>query len=448
MVKRDSNNILLGSIVVVAPDNTSASLMKSTLTNFGLADTECVLPKDLKQDTEPFFSNSIRILLIASETALSNELLKITRKVIENGGWAGVWCSPSAASLKPNDAWLTEQLLMQCGACLSENLDALSAAARFKTLTTMLKTTTIGVKGKSNAVTVRLATALELQGFKISNSQMPITLKIEDTGQIFAQSKQQSFLLGEPTAAALALKLAYRFQFEEAVADIPIRVNQKDIALVVQPPPRLLSEPASKKLFAAFGMAIPEEHLCQSPSESVRNVTSRIGMSVLKLAKPRLENKQNLGAVIKNIAGASAARRASQILDSLGKSLGPPPSLGILVSEQIEGGLRVWLKMKIHPVIGRIVVCGKGDIPDTQPITAFTVPVTASEVLRAFAYAEIDADTQSLQKIARAVCKFGKVVNDLSDRINRAEIHPLVATDAGSEALVLDALVSIGATDT
>jgi hypothetical protein len=164
----------------------------------------------------------------------------------------------------------------------------------------------------------------------------------------------------------------------------------------------------------------------------------------MKLVKPRLEHKQDAGAVILDVEGTAGARRAAQVLESLGAAMGPPKALGVLVADSITGGVRISVRMEIHPRFGRVLIVGKGDKIEGPPLVAFRAPVTTDRVRIALLKATLSSDHTAVQKIAVALSKVSVLVSDLAGRINRMEIHPLVAVDTHPAALALDALAAVG----
>ncbi len=439
---------------VLAADNASLGAMAFALDAVGVHPvTRIRLSDDAKEITTAANSPDAKRMLLSMDTPLSIEVLDAVRRQTSQTGWVGVWRRTDTSS--PEEVfgtWLSEQLLFQHGATLHSSLAVLAAAMRLHPLKSQLTSPAVPVTGKPSGILDRLKKSLVDNGFEVVASKKEAFFIVSDHGEILLGKEPTPAPIGEPTAAVSALKLVCRDLFEDSIEETELEIRQKDVDLIVQPPPRLLSEPTSKKLFCAFGMSASDDQLCGSPTEASRVVSARGGVFAFKLAKPRLEKKQAAGAVVLGVAGATGARRAVQTLASLGDSLGPPPPLGILVCPQIDGGIRVWIKMQLHPVFGRVVLLGAGDNPNKPPLAAFKTPVSSADALRSLADIDfgsaVDASpadkTEGFRKIARSVSTFSRMVQTLSGRINRAEIHPLVAAKDHSEALVLDALAAVG----
>jgi hypothetical protein len=445
---------------IAASDEASFFAIEAALADVGISSIVRVrLSKDAKEiaASEKILSPSdgtqpVRLLL-AIDKDISPSMLDSLHRIVETGGWVGVW-SRADKSLAHDafDMWLCEQMSAQQGAALHNSLSVLAAAMRLHALQPNIQSLKISVGGKPSGVLDRLKRALVENGFEVTAGKKAFVFGVGDKGEVFigkdfnADSSDglPTGVIDDPMIAASALKLVCLDSFVEPVEDVEVKPRQKDIDLIVQPPPRLLSEPTSKKLFAAFGMSATEDQLCRSATEAARFISGRDSLSVFKLAKPRLERKQEAGAVILGVNGAAGARRALQVLESLGESMGPPPPLGILVCPQVDGGFRVWLKMQLHPTFGRVVLVGAGDRSDTAPIAAFKAPVSSTAVFIALIRSNLSEDISSMRKIARSVSRFSRMIHTLSGRINRAEIHPLVASDNFPDALVLDALAAVG----
>jgi acetyltransferase len=267
------------------------------------------------------------------------------------------------------------------------------------------------------------------------------SIRVADTGEVTAQAPGRDALEAQDV---VRFAMAFRL-----LADQPLDLTAlpaPDTAVVeaiVRPPGRLLSETTSKRLLAAFGITPPREQLCESATEAVRFAASLDGPAVLKLVKPALENKRDLGAVRIGVLGPSAVRREVHSLRSLGQKLGRPSALGVLVAQQISGGARIWLSMEDHPIFGRILRVGPGDDPLGTPAFVVSAPVDERQALKALSMVGIGA-TAEQRKLGQAIAACSRMADSLGQRIDQLEIHPLVALPGREAAIALDGLVGIG----
>jgi hypothetical protein len=431
--------------VVVAPDSQSVACVCRALEARGIeARDTATPPSKWAVIALERFSARPGLLILVPSPKLGSDQLRVVSRVVKRGGMVLAWTHGSpAATPSPGDQWIVESLLKQCGARASKRLPIIALAAEIYSAVSASDWKGVTVSGPAGSVKTRLIEALTSAGVFADRGRSPMSLEVSSNGLISLRA------VGKPTAVeafpselAEALELLSR-RSEIEVTDNAPRVDEHGLSLFLQPPARLLSEVASKKLFRMFGIDTPKEQLCQSPSEAVRFAKTLAGKAVFKLVKPRLEGKQRIGAVIRDVEGPAAQRRAVHTLTALGNSLGKPKMLGVLVAEQIVADTSVWLKMTNHRHLGRLVLMGSGHRPDTAPETALPAPATFAQAYRALVESGLSSLPGPTEKLALAVSRFATLVDALGPKIDRAEIHPLVADDSLDSALALDALISI-----
>ena len=430
----------------VATDEAALTQLAAALHAVGLREPHCTrLSKGWKGAAALGRQVSDGVLLLTADEGISPAVLSAVREIGGAGGMVGVWTgAEDPTGTAPGEQWIGEQLLFQEGAVLSPYLAPLAVALRLHRAGVRDFVSGVSLQGKQNAVWKRLSEALSAAGFETRSGKKGFALVVDAAGNVFPENRDIDVALGEPKVVVEGMKLLAGRRGRPSPDIDAYPVSREDVDLIAQPPPRLLSEIASKKLFAAFGLLPPFEQLCRSPSEAARVAAGRPGTCVMKLVKPRLENKQDAGAVLLGIEGTAAARRAAQVLDSLGTAMGPPEALGVLTAEEISGGLRLSLRMLRHPRFGRLVVIEKGDRPSGRPCILLRAPVDANCVCAALRREHLSSDENAIKKIGVAVSRFSEMIGELKGRICRAEIHPLVAADAYPDALVLDALAEVG----
>ena len=398
------------------------------------------------KDTIALFKKQSGLLLLVSSPKLGREQLDLTREVIAAGSVVLTWIAAyTAAKDKRDDAWILDRLLEQAGARTTPRISTLLTASLCHRIIQKPTTSIASVKGRAGSVQARLRAALEMAGVSVVRSGADLSLKVLEEGEIILKSKGREAPLDEdPASVAEALSLLLPGPMaNDGRARASFEFDQLEVARIVQPPKRLLSETASKKLARAFGLVTPREQLCRSPSEAVRFAKTLGGPKVLKLVKPRLTKKREKRAVITDVEGAAQTRRAACDLESRGDALGPPKSLGILVAEQIPSKAHLSLEMVDHPMFGRLVLGSKGDTLTDHPVLALLAPATCSEALAALEKTGLGVDTTEREKLALGVSRFSSMIYELGLEINRAEIHPLVTSKDLDDPLVLDALISI-----
>jgi acetyltransferase len=268
-------------------------------------------------------------------------------------------------------------------------------------------------------------------------------LEISARGEPRLVSGSRRLALPDPEGSLRALALlCSRPAVDAAPAPPAIPADADVVELIVRPPARLLSETASKRLVQAFGIALPREALSASPTESAR-IAAELGEPVvLKLVRPQTSGKADLGAVVIGVRGPARIRRVHHELERLGASLGPPAPLGVLVASEVADGARFWIASAPHAELGAVVLGGTGDRPSPAPGFALKAPATEDDAARAIARAAPQLATPQRTALAAAVARFSSLVSTLGARIDRAEIHPLVAPPSGP-AVALDALIGV-----
>lgn len=240
-------------------------------------------------------------------------------------------------------------------------------------------------------------------------------------------------LAREPAPGAMSLTSAQR----QVVEQVRHRTGADAIAL---------DEVQSKELLRAYGIATPAEMVVRSPVEAVE-AAERIGYPVvLKAVAARLLHKSDAGGVALHLANAqeldAAYERMSQRLSHL-------PVEGMLVCQQIQGGLELVLGLHRDPEVGLVAMAGSGGVLlELIKDVAFCVPpishAKACDMLRRIRAGRfmqgyrgsppLDADA-----VAAALISLGRLAADLGDSIESVDINPLAALPQG--ALALDALI-------
>jgi hypothetical protein len=342
--------------------------------------------------------------------------------------------------------WVLERLWRQRGALLFAEAGTMFEAIRVQTFLGAggaIPRVRIGrTKAALSTRLSALAARLDVVARAADDSFAP-RLDIAADGAASLSHGRRRLALPDPERTLRALgALGSRRLAAAPPAEPAIAIDRAIVDLIVKPPHRILSEVASKRLLEAYGIALPQERLCGSPTEAARFAAELGATAVLKLVRPALRDKHRAGAVLLAVSGAANVRRAHNELLRRGRALGPPPPLGVLVCREITGGARVWLARELHPELGPLVIGGPGDRPGT-PELAVRAPCTIAEARRALEDAVVVAvGREQLDALAVALARFSRLVADLGTRIGAAEIHPLVALDAGP-AIALDALIAI-----
>jgi acyl-CoA synthetase (NDP forming) len=215
--------------------------------------------------------------------------------------------------------------------------------------------------------------------------------------------------------------------------------------------PVALDEAQSKEVLRAYGIAAPAEALVTSQAEAIK-AADRIGYPVvLKAVSAELIHKSDVGAVALDLATpeqlAAAYDRMAQ--DLLQQNLSPHRITGMLVCEQIRGGVELVLGLHHDPEMGLVIMAGLGGLllELIKDVTFCAPPVSpdkARDMLARLRGAALlrgyrGAPALDVEAVVGALVALGRLAFDLEEVVQSVDINPFVALPQGGMAL--DALI-------
>jgi acyl-CoA synthetase (NDP forming) len=208
-------------------------------------------------------------------------------------------------------------------------------------------------------------------------------------------------------------------------------------------PGRTLSERASKELLAAYGIPVTRDRLATNPAETVEAAKELGYPVVLKASGDTLTHKSDRGLVRIGLTGDQQVRRAYDELTDAA-----PEAEGILVCEQIDGGVETIVGIVQDELFGPAVMFGLGGIAVEifKDITFRVPPFDKAEARRMIeelrsvellkgARGRPKAD---LKAIVDVIMKVQRLAIDLAGDLVELDVNPLVALP--DRAVALDAL--------
>lgn len=214
--------------------------------------------------------------------------------------------------------------------------------------------------------------------------------------------------------------------------------------------PTPLSEVDSKALLRAYGLRTPRERLAGSAAEAVR-IARAIGFPVvLKAAGAELTHKSDAGGVLLNNITASAVRQGyGAILRNVARKARGVAVDGVLVAEQVAGGLELVIGASRDPEMGPMVMFGSGGVAlELYRDVAFAAPTldeSSAETLIARTRAAPliggyrGAPPLDWKALVKALMAVSRLACDLGDRLESVDVNPFVLRRRGG--IALDALV-------
>ena len=216
--------------------------------------------------------------------------------------------------------------------------------------------------------------------------------------------------------------------------------------------PVTLSEVDSKALLAAYGLKLPKERVVARAADAA-SVARKIGFPVvLKGMSADLPHKTEAGAVLLGIGSEKAVRQGHATIVKNVRAYDKNVKLdGILVAQQVTGGLELAIGISNDPEVGPIVMVGQGGIAlELYQDVAFSSP----DLDKAKASALIDRiKTAGLidgwrgqpgydrAAVVEALVALGAIARDLRGVVEAIDVNPFVALKKGKGAVALDALV-------
>jgi acyl-CoA synthetase (NDP forming) len=216
----------------------------------------------------------------------------------------------------------------------------------------------------------------------------------------------------------------------------------------------VLMEAEAKALFAKVGVPVAEDRRCAT-AEAAAEAATAVGFPVvLKLDSPDIAHKTEVGGVKLNLPDAAAVKAAfAEIMASAAKHAPTARLDGVLVQRMAPKGVEIILGARRDPQFGTMVLVGTGGVQaelwrdvalDLAPVS----PARAEELLRSLqGFPLLDgfrgAPKADVAALAQAVSAFSQFVAAAGDRVEEAEVNPVIAGDWG--CLAVDGLVRCGA---
>jgi acetate---CoA ligase (ADP-forming) len=205
------------------------------------------------------------------------------------------------------------------------------------------------------------------------------------------------------------------------------------------------SEPEAKAVLAAYGIAVPREVVVHSPDEARAAVASMPGPAVLKIVSPDIVHKSDVGLVR---IGVRAVEATEVYTELVGRAAAVRPDAaieGVLVAEQVQGGVEMAVGVTRDAVFGPVVMVGLGgtlvevfgDVSVRVPPFPDTEARAMVDELRGRALldgvreqppADVDALVAVVMAVQRIVLDHGAAVAEL-------DVNPLIVGPTGAVAV-------------
>src|SRR5207248_4339758 len=153
-------------------------------------------------------------------------------------------------------------------------------------------------------------------------------------------------------------KLARRKPVEETALAV-----REEVARSLAAAAPVLTEVASKKLLAYYGVPLPPEAVAASEDDAVEAAAKIGGAVALKVQSPDILHKTEAGAVMLGLSGAAAVREGYRTVLARAKAAQPNAKIdGVLVQAMAKRGLEMILGITRDPDFGPMLMVGLGGI--------------------------------------------------------------------------------------
>lgn len=277
-----------------------------------------------------------------------------------------------------------------------------------------------------------------------------------DEGRLGWTGKSTTLTLGTPAEVGEALRaLRARAEAGPPARAVIGNLDRAAVQQIIFGPPRALSDPASKSALEPYGLPMPLEELCTSPSRAASEA-ARIGFPVrISLASPDLRVWDHPDLAVDGVDNAARVRDVYRQIMTMASERQPDARLlGVAVTATTSA--QALLRVIAEPLPeGRVLAeIGFAD-PHGRAAgdRTFTVlpagPDAIDRVLGRLAGAELLLGGGAAQRrasvsaIADVLLRLAAFVDEQKREVERVELHPL-ALLVGGAVEVREACVTVG----
>jgi acyl-CoA synthetase (NDP forming) len=212
-----------------------------------------------------------------------------------------------------------------------------------------------------------------------------------------------------------------------------------------------LNEAEAKALFAQAGIPSVRERVASTPDQAAEIARELGGPVVVKVLSRDIVHKSDVGGVRVGVTPADVARVSAEILTAVGQSAPAARVDGLLVQEQVSGGVEVIVGFTRDPQLGPVVLVGAGGLATElyQDVVLRLPPIGHADarkmVERLRCYPLLTGfrgrPRADLAALTACIVAFSELVLELDDRLVEAEINPIFVLPEGRGVRAADAHV-------
>lgn len=271
-----------------------------------------------------------------------------------------------------------------------------------------------------------------------------------------ARGAEPTIVLGPPRAVGEALRACrLRTQAMPPARAVMEGVDRAAVQEVIFGPPRALSDPASKAALDPYGLPMPIEELCTSPSRAASEA-ARLGFPVrISLASPDLRLWDHADLAVDGVDNAARVRDVYRQIMAMASERQPDARLlGVHVTATTTA--QAMLRVVAEPLPEGLVLAEigfadpHGRAADDRTVTVLPASVDAIErVLGRLAGAPLvlgggaSARRAAVHAISDTLLRLAAFVDEHRAEVERVELHPMaLLLDGATE--VREACVTVG----
>lgn len=285
---------------------------------------------------------------------------------------------------------------------------------------------------------------MERSGWTAERSAGKLVLLDEGLVGWQGDSETEIVPLGEPADVAEAAAALRR----SAVGQPPGRatlegVDRAAVRDVLFGPARALSDHASKAALGPYGLPLPLEELCGSPSRAAAEA-SRIGFPVkISLASPDLRLWDHPDLAIPGVRNAAAAREAFRTITAMAASRDPTARLlGVQVTAETHAWAQLRVTVRAVDELWALADLARAD--EVGPSTWLALPTSMDRCRAALVRAgsPLPQSRADLEALVDALDRLGVFCVDHRDAVASVRVDPL-ALVVGGTVEVREACVTV-----
>jgi acyl-CoA synthetase (NDP forming) len=292
----------------------------------------------------------------------------------------------------------------------------------------------------------------QLRRLKASYPDRLFVLSIVGGRERVKEYESDGFTVFEDPARAV-VAIAAMGRFGDAFARGPA-LAPPTVAPVVRPGGNP-SEAEAKALLAKAGILSAPERVCRTPDEAVAAAAEFGFPVVLKIVSPDILHKTEIGGVLLDIGSEAAVREGGKLLLDRAGRLAPHAQIdGVLVAQQLVGGVECILGVHRDPVFGPVAMVGLGGIfvEILKDVAFRRCPFgvdVAEEMIRSLNGAPLllgargrpPADIGALADMLARLSAFAAAAGE---SLQSVDINPVIVLPQGQGAFAADAAIVIG----